>query len=103
MVGSIFGALRWLHIAAGSLGLILFWGPVFARKGGRAHISMGSVYLGVMAVVVFTGLGLSALMFTNPLAIRLPGADPPRPKPWPATSTWSVFSPSSSPTWSWSS
>jgi len=49
--------LRWLHIFFGFVGLVAFWMPVFAKKGGRFHIRAGWVFVtcayvvGVSAVV----------------------------------------------------
>lgn len=36
----------WIHIAFGSVGLVAFWLPVFARKGGRVHRVAGQVFRG---------------------------------------------------------
>lgn len=37
-------ALLLVHVVAGFVGLAAFWIPVFARKGGRAHVRAGRVY-----------------------------------------------------------
>ena len=59
-----------MHIAAGSIALILFWIPAIARKGGRTHVRAGWFYVGCMSVVVVTAFALSGLAFTIPVAIR---------------------------------
>jgi hypothetical protein len=59
-----------VHIAAGSIALILFWIPAIARKGGRTHIRAGWFYVACMSVVVVTALAMSGLAFTIPVAIR---------------------------------
>src|SRR6266478_2601944 len=64
-MASLFQSLRWVHISAGSIALILFWIPAIARKGGKTHIRAGWTYVVCMSVVVVTafggrGLGLSA-------------------------------------------
>ena len=40
----LFDALLLVHVVAGFVGLAAFWIPVFARKGGRAHVRTGRVY-----------------------------------------------------------
>ena len=37
-------ALRFIHIAFGSIGLVVFWIPVFAKKGARLHIITGRMF-----------------------------------------------------------
>jgi hypothetical protein len=69
-MASLFQSLRWAHIAAGSIALILFWIPAVARKGGRTHIRAGWVYVVCMSVVVVTAFAMSALAFTIPVAVR---------------------------------
>ncbi|MFZ3215405.1 MAG: hypothetical protein WA192_05020 [Candidatus Acidiferrales bacterium] len=66
----LFQWLRWVHVAAGSLALILFWIPAIARKGGRTHIRAGWCYVACMSVVVVTAFTMSGLAFTIPLAVR---------------------------------
>ncbi len=69
-MASLFQSLRWAHIAAGSIALILFWIPAIARKGGRTHIRAGWFYVACMSVVVVTALAMSGLAFTIPLGVR---------------------------------
>jgi len=69
-MASLFQAIRWTHIAAGSIALILFWIPAIAPKGGRTHIRAGWFYVTCMSVVVVTAFVMSGLAFTIPLAIR---------------------------------
>jgi hypothetical protein len=69
-MASLFHALRWIHIAAGTLALMLFWIPAIAPKGGRTHIRAGWFYAACMSVVVVTAFAMSGLAFTIPLAIR---------------------------------
>lgn len=65
-------ALRWSHIVAGAIGLIVFWLPVFARKGNRLHRTAGRIFVflsyfisataaiscgwGLVAPISFTGI-----------------------------------------------
>jgi hypothetical protein len=69
-MANLFQWLRWGHVAAGGLALLLFWIPVIAPKGGRTHVRAGWFYVACMSVVVVTALALSALAFAVPLAIR---------------------------------
>ena len=69
-MASLFQSLRWAHIAAGSIALILFWIPAIAPKGSRTHIRAGWFYVVCMSVVVVTAFAMSGLAFTIPLAVR---------------------------------
>jgi len=69
-MASLFQSLRWVHIAAGTIALILFWIPAIAPKGGRTHIRAGWFYVVSMSVVVVTAWAMSGLAFTIPLAVR---------------------------------
>jgi hypothetical protein len=66
----LFRDLRWVHIAVGTIALIVFWVPVAASKGGRLHVRIGWVYAGCMSVVVFTAFCMSGLAFAVPLRVR---------------------------------
>ena len=46
----------YVHIAAGFLALITGLVPMFAKKGGKAHILWGTVYFWAMFVVALTAL-----------------------------------------------
>ena len=46
----------YVHIAAGFLALVTGLVPMFAKKGGKAHILWGTVYFWAMFVVVLTAL-----------------------------------------------
>ena len=37
--------LRLTHIIAGTIGLCIFWIPVFATKGGRLHVASGKAFV----------------------------------------------------------
>ena len=69
-MANLFQFLRWAHIAAGSIALIVFWIPAIAPKGGRRHVRAGWVYVILMSVVVGTAFLMSGLSFSMPLAIR---------------------------------
>ncbi len=69
-MAELFHDLRWIHIAAGTIALIVFWIPVAASKGSRLHVKVGWVYAGCMSVVVLTALSMSGLAFAAPLGVR---------------------------------
>jgi hypothetical protein len=69
-MANLFQWLRWMHVGAGGLALILFWIPAIARKGGRTHIRAGWFYVGFMSVVVVTAITMSGLAFAVPLLVR---------------------------------
>ena len=52
-------ALLFLHVAFGFTSLVLFWLPVFLKKGGKGHIITGKLYVIAMWVVVSTAALLS--------------------------------------------
>lgn len=49
-----------VHVVAGFVGLVAFWIPVFARKGGRAHVRAGRVYAYAAYVVTLSAVVASA-------------------------------------------
>lgn len=65
-------SLRWLHIATGFFGLVLFWVPAFARKGGEIHRRAGQLFVNCAYAVLATAvLALSAqlsLAYSTPNA-----------------------------------
>lgn len=44
MIDAIRRVLLWVHIGFGTIGLIAFWFPIFAKKGGRLHRRAGRVF-----------------------------------------------------------
>lgn len=49
----------YLHLAAGTLALLTYWGAALSRKGSTLHIAIGRTYLSAMIVVLVTAAGLS--------------------------------------------
>jgi len=41
---TLFTGLRWIHVAAGFIGLAAFWVPILTRKGGSHHRWFGKVF-----------------------------------------------------------
>lgn len=62
-----------LHISAGSVSLILFWIPAFAKKGGKLHNQVGRIYYFTMLFVVLTAFLLSMydIFLANKLVMGL--------------------------------
>ena len=61
MASIINSLLLYGHIIAGFSALILFWVPVFTRKGSKRHRQVGKWYVQLMWVVVISALVLSAI------------------------------------------
>lgn len=56
----LFDTLILIHVATGFVGLVAFWVPVFARKGGRTHVRAGRVYVYCAYVVTLSAVTASA-------------------------------------------
>jgi hypothetical protein len=69
-MAELFQGLRWIHIAVGSMALLAFWIPAFAKKGGRVHVNAGWFYVICMSIVVATAFILSGMAFGWPLRVR---------------------------------
>ena len=57
----------YLHIAVGSCALLLFWIPVFTKKGNLDHQRFGRYFSWAMYIVAFSGFTMSSLDLINPL------------------------------------
>ena len=62
-----------LHIVVGSCGLILFWIPVFSRKGNLNHKRFGRYFANVMYAVGCSGIVITSLDLLYPVAMHAPG------------------------------
>lgn len=51
--------LLFLHVTFGFTSLVLFWLPVFLKKGGKGHVIIGKLYVVAMWIVVATAALLS--------------------------------------------
>ena len=51
--------LLFLHVTFGFTSLVLFWLPVFLKKGGKGHFIIGKLYVVAMWIVVATAALLS--------------------------------------------
>jgi len=52
-----------IHIAAGFLSIVIFWIPIFVKKGSNIHVKVGKLYMATMWVVVATAAILSVENF----------------------------------------
>jgi len=52
-------ALLSTHIIAGFLSLVIFWIPIFTKKGGDLHVKVGKAYVFLMWIVVISAGMLS--------------------------------------------
>ena len=66
MAETIHSVLRMLHISLGFLGLAAFWAPVFAKKGGKAHVRAGKVFTASAYIVALTALGSCCWALAHP-------------------------------------
>lgn len=51
-----FSIFKVLHIIAGFTALLVFWIPVVTKKGGKAHVRSGWVYVWAMGAVAISAL-----------------------------------------------
>lgn len=65
----------YLHIAVGTCALLLFWVPVFTRKGNLDHKRFGRYFAYAMYVVSFSGIVMSSLDLIWPLATHAANLD----------------------------
>ena len=69
---------RFLHVVFGATGLVAFWFPVFAKKGGRLHKRAGTVfkwcaYIVLGAAAVALTIRVTALSFRGITPLSDPG------------------------------
>lgn len=64
----------YLHIAVGSCALLLFWVPVFTKKGNLDHKKFGRYFSRAMYIVAISGFTMSGLDLIMPLATHAPGS-----------------------------
>ena len=63
---TLFEWLVGLHIATGSVGLIVIWIPVAGRKGGPLHRRAGTLFVQSMIATGFTAVGISLTTLYDP-------------------------------------
>lgn len=70
-----------LHIVAGAVGLIVFWVPVFARKGGVNHVRFGKVF----KWSAYLSMGFAALVVIERTSVLWLAGE----RPWTAPNSFS--------------
>jgi uncharacterized membrane protein len=61
--------LVYLHIVFGAIALVVFWIPVFNKKGSRNHIKVGKLYEKTMIVICVSGILSSVIALSDPIGI----------------------------------
>ena len=69
-------ALRFLHIATGFFGLVLFWIPAFAHKGSNLHRRAGRLF----ELCAYVVLATAVLALSTQLSLVYSGSGPVEPK-----------------------
>jgi hypothetical protein len=69
--------LRFIHVAAGTIGLTAFWIPVFSRKGARNHVRFGRIFVRAAYVVLAAAALALAVRLADLQARGLAPADAP--------------------------
>ncbi len=64
---TVFRTFVIVHIAAGATGLLSFWVPVVARKGGLLHRNWGRVFTYAMLVTGTAAIGISTCTILAPV------------------------------------
>ncbi len=62
-----------VHLAVGVCALLVFWVPLFTRKGALNHRRFGRAFAWVMYAVAGTGMVMSLVDIHQPLASHAPG------------------------------
>jgi hypothetical protein len=65
----------YLHIFVGVIALVLFWVPVFSRKGSLNHRRFGRYFAMIMYTVAFSGLIMALMDLWDPLRMHPPQSD----------------------------
>ena len=58
------------HVMAGLIGLLAFWTPALARKGGATHVRAGRVFFWCTCAIAATGMLMAALLLGAPLTVH---------------------------------
>lgn len=66
----IYNTLLVIHISFGFASLVLFWIPIFSRKGGNLHVQIGNWYVNAMYIVGFTAIAAASIVMSDPIAIK---------------------------------
>lgn len=69
----------YLHVTFGACALLLFWVPVFTRKGNVDHKRFGRIFTSAMYVVSVSGATMATLDLISPLAMHAASVNPADP------------------------
>ena len=64
---ALFGVLVAAHIVTGAVGLVSFWVPIVARKGGKAHRKWGRIFTFLMLATGTIAVGISSTTIWAPM------------------------------------
>lgn len=67
---SLYSLILCFHVIAGATGLIVFWLPVFLRKGGRDHRRYGKMFAYAMYVAGIAGMVMASSWLMAPQMFR---------------------------------
>lgn len=67
---SFYQLMVWLHIAVGTITLVLFWLPLRFPKGSPAHKRSGRYYANSMYFVAGSGLLLAVMVLVDPMYFK---------------------------------
>lgn len=71
-MATIHQILFYIHVFCGSVGLLIFWLPMLAKKGSQLHVVSGKIFSNGMLIVSVSGLVMSAFLLLDPIAVRYP-------------------------------
>ncbi|MBT8146157.1 MAG: hypothetical protein KJN90_04845 [Gammaproteobacteria bacterium] len=70
----------YLHVTFGACALLLFWVPVFTRKGNTDHKRFGRIFASAMYAVSASGATMASLDLIAPLAMHATTINPADPQ-----------------------
>src|SRR5690606_12827191 len=73
---SLHTTLLYLHIVLGAIALVVYWLPIFTRKGGALHIQAGKVFYYLMLAVAGSGIVLCGIGLIVPSGIYVASEQP---------------------------
>ncbi len=76
-IPDLFHLLVALHIISGTIGLVSFWLPIVARKGGKTHRHAGAVFTYALLITGTIAIGISLCTIAAPIATHPHLADHP--------------------------
>ncbi|WP_371194950.1 hypothetical protein [Glaciecola sp. SC05] len=66
----LYSANLWLHIVFAAIALVLFWVPIFTKKGHLNHRKFGHHYKVAMYTVALTGVLMATMMMAQPFVVK---------------------------------